>query len=123
MSRPTSLRTTAVLLTVRTLLLVALCAFLIVVVLSACSTGRSQQSSGNPSTTPSVSLPVLRTPVLDLWGVQSTIEDGGYTGVVCNHGHLPSVAVGARFTCTADGDKQLDVTITDSAGDYIWSPH
>jgi hypothetical protein len=60
--------------------------------------------------------------VLDHTAVEQTIEKAGYTGVVCNGGENPEVKKGATFTCTADGAKQITVTMTDDEGKYTWSP-
>jgi hypothetical protein len=60
--------------------------------------------------------------VLDHTAVENTVKQGGYTNVNCNDGKNPKVKKGATFTCTADGGKKVTVTITDSKGDYTWSP-
>src|SRR6266542_1706715 len=60
--------------------------------------------------------------VLDHTAVENTVRQGGYTNVNCNDGKNPKVKKGATFTCTADGGKKVTVTITDSKGDYTWSP-
>jgi len=60
--------------------------------------------------------------VLDHSAVEKTIEKGGYTNVKCNDGKNPKVKKGATFTCTADGGKKVNVTITNSSGNYAWSP-
>jgi hypothetical protein len=60
--------------------------------------------------------------VLDHTAVENTIEQGGYTNVVCNDGKNPTVKSGATFTCTADGGKRITVRITSSSGNYQWSP-
>src|SRR6266702_2122551 len=60
--------------------------------------------------------------VLDHTAVENTVRQGGYTNVNCNDGKNPTVKKGATFTCTADGGKKVTVTITDSKGDYTWSP-
>jgi hypothetical protein len=60
--------------------------------------------------------------VLDHTAVENTVKQGGYTNVKCNDGKDPKVKKGATFTCVADGGKKVTVTITDSKGDYTWSP-
>jgi len=60
--------------------------------------------------------------VLDHTAVERTVEKGGYTGVVCNGGENPEVKKGATFTCTADGGKEVTVTMTNDSGNYAWSP-
>lgn len=60
--------------------------------------------------------------VLDHTAVENTVKQGGYTNVKCNDGKDPKVKKGATFTCTADGGKKVTVTITDSKGNYTWSP-
>jgi hypothetical protein len=60
--------------------------------------------------------------VLDHTAVENTVKQGGYTNVTCNNGKDPKVKKGATFTCVADGGKKVTVTITDSKGDYTWSP-
>jgi septal ring-binding cell division protein DamX len=61
--------------------------------------------------------------VLDRHAVEATIEQAGYTGVVCNHGVDPEVEIGGTFTCVDDGGKLFTVTITSASGDYTWIPN
>ncbi len=55
-------------------------------------------------------------------GFGTTISD-----VTCNHGHTPTVAKGATFTCTATIDgvpRELTATFTDDNGNYdLSAPH
>jgi hypothetical protein len=60
--------------------------------------------------------------VLDHTAVENTIEQAGYTNVVCNDGKNPTVKKGTTFSCTADGGKKITVRITSSSGNYEWSP-
>jgi hypothetical protein len=60
--------------------------------------------------------------VLDHTSVQHMIQDWGYTGVVCNHGIDPELIVHAHFSCVADGNQQILITITNAKGDYVWGP-
>jgi hypothetical protein len=54
---------------------------------------------------------------LDRTSVEQHIEKStGYTHVLCNGGKNPTVKKGKTFTCTADGSKQITVTITGSDG-------
>ncbi len=68
---------------------------------------------------------------LDHTAVEKTIESQSadtslsfvkYTGVVCNGGKNAKVVKGATFTCIADKNATITVTITSSSGKYIWSP-
>jgi hypothetical protein len=60
--------------------------------------------------------------VLDHTAVENTVKQGGFTNVNCNDGKNPKVKKGATFTCTADGGKKVTVTITNSDGEYTWTP-
>ena len=60
--------------------------------------------------------------VLDRHAVEDTVTTGGYTNVTCNDGQDPTIKVGARFDCTADGGKRVIVRIVNLSGDYEWSP-
>jgi hypothetical protein len=60
--------------------------------------------------------------VLDHTAVENTIEQAGYTNVVCDNGKNPTVKKGTTFSCTADGGKKITVRITSSSGNYEWSP-
>jgi Domain of unknown function (DUF4333) len=64
--------------------------------------------------------------VLDHTSVEQTIQNqskngsGDYTSVSCPSNE--KVKSGTTFECTASGNKRISVTITDSKGDYTWSP-
>ncbi len=64
--------------------------------------------------------------VLDHTSVEQTIQQqsangsGDYTNVACPSNE--KVKTGTTFQCTAAGNKRIKVTITDSSGNYVWSP-
>ncbi len=50
------------------------------------------------------------------------IEQGGYTGVVCNDAIDPVVRTHVSFSCRADGGHHIVVTIVNAEGNYVWTP-
>ncbi len=61
--------------------------------------------------------------VLDHTAVENTIrtQSGGqYRNVVCPSDE--EVETGRTFRCTADGGRQVQVTVTSKSGDYQWAP-
>jgi hypothetical protein len=57
---------------------------------------------------------------LDHASVEQQIANWGYTGVVCNHGDDLQIIMYAQYTCLADGNQQIRVTITAASGNYVW---
>jgi hypothetical protein len=64
--------------------------------------------------------------VLDHTAVEQTIQtqsangQGNYTRVSCPSNE--KVTTGNTFECTAAGNKRISIKITNSKGDYVWSP-
>jgi len=73
----------------------------------------------HPSPAPTSASPAQR---LDHVSVEQQIANWGYTGVVCNHGDDLQIIVHAQYTCLADGNQQIRVTITTASGNYVWGP-
>jgi len=60
--------------------------------------------------------------------VEQTIKDGsqpygGYSNVICNDGKNITLKAGTTFSCVADGNINITVTINTSSGDYVWQPN
>ena len=62
-----------------------------------------------------------RPTALDHTSVEHMIEQGGYTGVVCNNAVDPVVRTHISFSCHADGGHRIVVTIVNAEGNYVWT--